>query len=206
MFITFEGPEGCGKTTQAKKLKTYLEDQGRSVILSFEPGGTIIGKEIRSMLLNKESLMERISELFLFAADRHENVKKRLLPALAAGKIVISDRFSDSTLAYQVGGRGLPEDLVRYVNLVASTGLVPELTFLLDVSPENGLKRAGHKGLADRFESEKLEFHDRVRQYYLAIAGRDTGRIKIIETNERGIAETQKLIRGITDEKLRNQG
>ena len=110
MFITFEGPEGCGKSTHSKRLKNYLESKDREVILTHEPGGTQLGKHIRELLLDPESVLSKNTEVYLFAADRSEHVNKIILPALSQGKIVISDRFTDSTLAYQIGGRGFPED------------------------------------------------------------------------------------------------
>lgn len=206
MFITFEGPEGCGKSTHSKRLKSYLEGKNHRVLLTFEPGGTQVGKEIRELLLKPESVLDETTEVYLFAADRSEHVSKIILPALAEGKIVISDRFIDSTLAYQIGGRRLPEDLVRYLNMVSSKGLTPDLTFLLDVSPEIGLKRATQNGTADRFEQEALSFHRRVRASYQRIATDDAERVKVINTDDKSIEEIQNKIREIVDEKLGNQG
>ena len=202
MFITFEGPEGCGKSTHSKKLKTYLESRGSLTLLTQEPGGTMVGRQIRSLLLNPESVLDETTEVYLFAADRSEHVSKIILPALREGKVVICDRYIDSTLAYQVGGRGLPEDLVRYLNMISSKGLLPEITFLLDVSPEIGLARAASKGEADRFEQEELTFHKKVRDYYLKIAAQDAGRIKVIKTDNKDIEVIQSEIRKMIDEKL----
>lgn len=204
MLITFEGPEGCGKSTQSNRLKPYLESKGRPVLLTREPGGTMVGKQIREMLLRSESVLEGMTEVYLFAADRSEHVRKIIRPALDEGKIVISDRFTDSTLAYQVGGRGLPEDLVRYLNMVSSSGLIPDLTILLDVTPEIGLRRAARKGSADRFEIEDLAFHQRIRAMYLDIARGDPERVKEINTDKSNIEETQIRIREMIDEKLGN--
>jgi dTMP kinase len=205
MFITFEGPEGCGKSTHAKRLKSYLEGKGLRVLATFEPGGTQVGKEIRALLLNPESVLDETTEVYLFAADRSEHVSKIILPALGEGKIVISDRYVDSTLAYQIGGRRLPEDLVRYLNMISSKGLVPDLTFLLDVSPEIGLKRATQNSTADRFEQEALDFHRRVRELYLKTAEDNPQRIVVIKTNDQTIEEIQARIREIIDEKLGNK-
>lgn len=202
MFITFEGPEGCGKSTHAKRLKAYLEGRGQRTLLTFEPGGTQVGKEIRNLLLNPESVLDETTEVYLFAADRSEHVSKIIRPALSEGKIVISDRFIDSTLAYQIGGRRLPEDLVRYLNMISAKGLVPDLTFLLDVSPEIGLQRATQNGSADRFESEALDFHRRVRQMYLNIARANPERVKVINTDNRSIEEIQNQIREVIDASL----
>ena len=204
MFITFEGPEGCGKSTQAKRLKTYLEGLGRRVLLTFEPGGTQVGKEIRELLLKPESVLDDTTEVYLFAADRSEHVSKIVRPALAEGKIVICDRFIDSTLAYQIGGRRLPEDLVRYLNMISSHGLVPDLTFLLDVTPATGLKRAAGKGAPDRFEQEALAFHQRVRETYLQIAQDNHGRVIVVGTEDQTVDEAQAVIREKIDEKLRD--
>jgi dTMP kinase len=202
MFITFEGPEGCGKSTHSKRLKSYLEGKNLRVLLTFEPGGTQVGKEIRTLLLKPESVLDETTEVYLFAADRSEHVSKIILPALGEGKIVISDRFIDSTLAYQIGGRRLPEDLVRYLNMVSSKGLVPDLTFLLDVTPETGLKRATQHGSADRFEREALDFHRRVRDSYQRIAKDNPDRVRIINTEDRPIEDIQNQLRQVIDEKL----
>lgn len=197
MFITFEGPEGCGKSTHANRLKSFLEKKGHQVLLTREPGGTQVGKQIRDLLLNPESVLDETTEVYLFAADRSEHVSKIIKPALASGKIVISDRFVDSTLAYQIGGRNLPEDLVRYINMISSKGLIPDLTILLDVSSEVGLKRATQVGDLDRFEKEKLQFHKNVRDKYLEIAKNNPERIKVIKTDNASIEEIQEKIRGL---------
>ena len=202
MFITFEGPEGCGKSTHSKRLKSYLEGKGLRVLLTREPGGTQVGKAIREMLLRPESVLDETTEVYLFAADRSEHVSKIILPALSEEKIVISDRFIDSTIAYQIGGRKLPEDLVRYLNMISSKGLIPDLTVLLDVSPEIGLKRATENGTADRFEKEVVDFHKRVRAKYLEIAKENSERIRVINTDRKTIEEVQDQVRKIVDEKL----
>ncbi|MDD5382755.1 MAG: dTMP kinase [Candidatus Margulisbacteria bacterium] len=202
MFITFEGPEGCGKSTHAKRLKAFLEGKGYQVVLTREPGGTQVGKNIRDLLLDPQSVLDENTEVYLFAADRSEHVSKIILPALESGKAVISDRFIDSTLAYQIGGRGLPEDLVRYLVMVSSKGLMPDLTILLDVAPEIGLRRATKDTIADRFEKEKMEFHQRVREKYLEIAKADPERIKVINTDNREIDDIQEEIRCRINEKL----
>ena len=172
------------------------------VLLTREPGGTQVGKEIRRLLLRPESVLDEATEVYLFAADRSEHVSKIILPALNEGKIVVSDRFFDSTIAYQIGGRKLPEDLVRYLNMVSSKGLIPDVTILLDVSPEIGLKRATEKGPADRFEKETIDFHRRVRDKYLELAKENPKRVKVINTDAIGIEEVQNMVREIVDEKL----
>jgi len=204
MFITFEGPEGSGKSTQAEQLKVYLEGKGQEVLLTREPGGTHLGKNLRELLLNPNNSLDAMTESFLFAADRSEHVNKVIKPALAEGKIVISDRYLDSTIAYQIGGRRLPEDFIRYLNMVATQGTWPDLTILLDVSSEEGLKRARKKGEADRFEKEQLEFHRRVRERYLLCAQEDPARFKIFDTAKKELEVIQKMIRSVVDEKLGN--
>jgi len=203
VFITFEGPEGCGKSTQAKKLKSYLEGNGHKVLLTQEPGGTQVGKHIREILLDPKSVLDETTEVYLFAADRSEHVSKIILPALKEGKVVISDRYVDSTLAYQINGRGLPEDLVRYLNMISSKGLMPDLTILLDVSPKIGLERAKKVAAADRFEQEKIDFHNKVRQKYLDIAKNDPGRVNVLKTDYRSIEELQDDIRQLVEEALK---
>lgn len=204
MFITFEGPEGCGKSTHSTRLKSYLEGKGRRVLLTREPGGTQVGKAIRALLLDPASILDDTTEIYLFAADRSEHVSKIIRPALAEGKTVISDRYVDSTIAYQIGGRRLPEDLVRYLNMVSSKGLMPALTILLDVSPEIGIKRATQNRQADRFEQEISDFHARVRAQYLALAAADPDRIKVIKTDDKDIDQVQALVRELVDAKLRD--
>ena len=204
MFITFEGPEGCGKSTQARELKVFLESRGKEVVLTHEPGGTALGTQIRDLLLHSKGAVDAISELCLFAADRAEHMRQLIMPSLSSGKIVISDRFVDSTLAYQIGGRGLPEDLVRYLNMISSKGIMPDITFLLDVSPEIGLKRATRVQGADRFEQEKIVFHAKVRQKYLEIAQDNPKRVIILNTEENGVDEIKKEIQHIIYEKCGN--
>jgi dTMP kinase len=201
MFITFEGPEGCGKSTHSTRLKSYLEGKGERVLLTREPGGTQVGKHIRDLLLDPASILDDTTEIYLFAADRSEHVSKIILPALKEGKTVISDRYVDSTIAYQIGGRKLPEDLVRYLNMISSKGTMPDLTILLDVSPEIGLKRATQNRQADRFEQEIVDFHRRVREKYLAIAQANPDRIKIIRTDDKNIDQVQTLVRELVDAK-----
>ncbi len=206
ILITFEGGEGCGKTTHSKSLKKYLQRKGYKVILTHEPGGTELGQSIRRILLFNKSSLTSYTELMLFAADRIEHMERVVLPALREGNIVISDRFIDSTTAYQIGGRGLPEDVVRYINAISSNGVIPDLTFILDVSPSIGIKR-GMKGrsLRDRFERQNLEFHERVRALYLRIASEASSRIKVINS-EKTKSEVELEIREIANEYLAARG
>ena len=181
-FITFEGMEGSGKTTAIQAVATALTQAGHQVCVTREPGGTPLGKDIRAWLLNPEvQLRDPRSELLLFAADRLEHIAGVIRPALSRGELVLCDRFTDSTLAYQVGGRGLDADLVAYG--IGLAGLVPDLTFLMDVSPEEGLRRAGKRGALDRFEQEGMAFHRRVREAYLEIARRES-RVHIVDTGQ----------------------
>lgn len=201
MFITFEGGEGCGKSTHSRLLKEYLIGRGLKAVLTREPGGTVLGKELRHALLKGKRLFSRYTELFLFAADRAEHVESVIKPALKAGKILISDRFIDSTTAYQVGGRRIPEALVAKINATSSSGLIPDLTFLLDITPEVGIARGTKRTKKDKFESEDIAFHKRVRAAYLRIAKRDPRRVKVISSTA-GQKEVQDLIRKAMDEKL----
>ncbi len=188
LFITFEGVEGSGKTTQTELLKKYLESRGVEVLCVREPGGTAVGERIRSILLNSDGEgLDPWAELFLYEASRAQLVKEVLRPALDRGKTVICDRFTDSTLAYQGYGRGLDLEGVVLINSYAAQGLVPDLTFLLSCPPETGLERAlkrigeaaGDK--EDRFEREGLAFHRRVAGGFLEIARRESGRIRVID-------------------------
>lgn len=181
LFITFEGIEGCGKTTQIEKLRSYLVGQGCPVVVTREPGGTVIGAEIRRILLNpyfKE--MDWHTEVLLYAADRAQHVAEVIKPALEAGKIVISDRFVDSSIAYQHYGRGLPLDLVLDVNERAVQGLKPDITFLLDLPVEEGLRRATRER-TDRIEAETIEFHERVEAGFKELVIKELGRWKVID-------------------------
>ncbi len=180
MFITFEGPDGSGKSTQAKLLAEYLEKQGKSVVLTREPGGTELGKTLRNILLESKELHPApLAELMLFCADRAQHVAEVIKPALKAGKIVICDRYIDSTTSYQAGGRGFDIKMIEDLNIYSTDGLVPDLTILIDVPTELGLQRATKKG-ADKFETEKIEFHKKVRELYLKTA-KKAKRIKVFD-------------------------
>ena len=188
IFVTFEGTEGAGKTTQIQRLSADLTVQRYPVIVTREPGGTEISEQIRLLLLDPENTaMESTTELLLYAASRAQHVLEKIIPALEAGKVVISDRFADASLAYQGYGRGLDLDLIRNLNRIATRGIVPDITFLLDLPVDIGLKRAGKRGQGfDRLEREKTEFHRRIRQGYLERVDQEPSRIKVIraEHNE----------------------
>ena len=188
-FITFEGGEGCGKSTQVKRLKEALEKDGTDVVLTREPGGTWLSEEIRHLIKDQttDAPCDR-SELLLFLAARAQLVKNVIRPALEQGKWVISDRFSDSTLAYQGYGRGLPLDVLRLTNDFACEGLKPDLTFLLDVSPEIAQDRMRKRQkvtdtTADRIELAGDDFHARLRSGFAELAEAEPDRIVMIDAN-----------------------
>lgn len=206
MFITFEGPEGAGKSTQLRLLSDYLRAKGRDVVVTYEPGGTVVGDAIRKILLTPDPRASPSprAEVLLFAAARAQLVEDVIGPALARGAIVLCDRFSDSTLAYQVGGRGLPEGEVAEVVRFATGGLAPDLTFLLDLNVAMGLARK-RATTVDRMEREEMSFHERVRAEYLALARREPQRIVILDAS-RPIDELAASIRQRVTQKLRGTG
>lgn len=187
LFVTFEGIEGCGKTTQINHLASFLRGISRSFLVTREPGGTEIGEQIRQILLTSDSVgMEPMAELFLYAAARVQHLSQAISPALREGKIVLCDRFADATVAYQGFGRRLDLAWVEEMNARAMGNVKPDLTFLLDLPVEEGLRRAWKRmenrtAKEDRFEKESLEFHQRVREGYLILARRDPQRIMILD-------------------------
>jgi len=184
LFVTFEGMEGCGKTTQVKRLTRRLEGLGVPVIVTLEPGGTSIGKKIRRVLLDsRNKALTPLAELMLYAADRAQHVQEIIQPALRTGKWVICDRFSDATVVYQGAARGQDRNLIRLLNKVVTQGIRPHLTFLLDCPVEVGLRRALRRSMKgqDRFEREALSFHRRVRNGYLDLARKNKKRIVILD-------------------------
>lgn len=180
LFIAFEGGEGCGKSTQARILWSALGRQGVQAILTREPGGTSLGTEIRRSLKRvRQTPLSPEAELLLFVASRAQLIAEVVRPALEEGKIVICDRFSHSTLAYQGYGRGLALDTIETVNRLATQNLKPDIVVLLDLAPEEGLSRKGN--LKDVFELQALSFHQRVREGYLEAATREPGRWLVVD-------------------------
>ncbi|MBY0357066.1 MAG: dTMP kinase [Candidatus Obscuribacterales bacterium] len=179
-FITLEGPEGAGKTTQLKLLSKYLQDENIDHVITRDPGGTSLGKPIRRILLSAESVIGPVTELLLYEADRAQNVSEIIIPALEAGKVVFCDRFTDSTIAYQGYGRSIDLKLIDMLNSVASQGLVPKRTILFDIESSAGLARL-HPSGHDRLEREAIEFHQKVRHGYLELAQANPERWRIID-------------------------
>lgn len=182
LFITFEGPDGCGKTTQMKLLAEYLEKKGEEVVLTREPGGKGLGEKVREILLNYDGEVSDRCESFLFLADRAQNIDIIVNPAVKAGKIVLCDRHIDSTVAYQGYGRGLDIERINMLNNLATNGKKPDLTFVFDVDVETSMKRVGKE--KDRMESAGIDFHNRVRQGYLELAKQEPNRIKVINATK----------------------
>ncbi len=209
LFITLEGVEGSGKTTQAAALAGALRAEGRIVTVTHEPGGTRAGEAIRKIFLDPEVSLDVASEMFLVLADRTEHVREKLLPAILAGETVISDRYSDSTVAYQGYGRGFDLTLLAQLSRLATGGLVPDLTIVLDCSADTGIARTRErvKGQAhrfDRFESERLDFHRRVREGFLAIAKAEPGRVRVVDS-ERPMAAAAGEILAVVRELIRSR-
>jgi len=177
-FVSLEGPEGAGKTTLAKRLAEWFAERGAEVVRTREPGGTELGAAIRELLLNRP--MEPEAEFLLYLADRAEHTRRVIRPALLAGKVVVADRYADSSYAYQGFGRGLSLAWMRAATEGATGGLVPDLTLLLDLDPEEGLRRSGR---TDRLEKEDLDFHRRVRAGYLALAEAEPERFRVVDAS-----------------------
>jgi dTMP kinase len=198
-FITFEGVEGSGKTTQ---LRLLGERFGARVVLTQEPGGTPLGAAIRAILLDRRHHeMTATAELLLYAADRAQHVERVVRPALQEGRTVVSDRYVESTLAYQGLGRGLSEPVIRTLSQIATAGLLPDLIVLLEVPVDVGLGRVGRRGVEDRLEAELREFHERVAAGYRSLAATEPGRWLVLD----GTEPPSFLHERIVDEALRRQ-
>jgi dTMP kinase len=208
LFITFEGVEGSGKTTQIERLKKYLIQKGIPCKVTREPGGCSIGEKVRKILLNPDHReMVPLSELLLYEAARAQHVKEVIEPFLKKGGVVLCDRFSDATIAYQGYGRKIDLRWIERLNHFSSSGIKPDVTFLLDCPSIVGLKRALKRNRTlkkekeERFEKEKIQFHRRVRRGYLAIAKKQPHRVKVIDTRE-GADKVFEKIRKIVDNLL----
>ena len=192
MLITFEGIEGCGKSTQARMLHDWIRENGQNALLSREPGSSFLGEKLRAILLSQESGdISPLSELFLYLADRAEHVQQVVEPALQENQIVIIDRYVDSTLVYQGYGRGFELPFLQQLNARASCHVWPTLTFLLDLPPEQGLKRAKSRNVENaleieegRFESESWKFHSKIRNGYLELAKQEENRFVVLDALE----------------------
>jgi dTMP kinase len=208
-FITFEGIDGSGKSTQLRLLANYLKEAGCEVLLTREPGGTSVGNRLRGALLDAHEEVDPLTELLVFAADRAQHVRRVLRPAIEAGKVIISDRYADATVAYQGAGRGYSPQLIKEIVQLATEGLKPDLTVLFDLSVEESIIRTSrrvngkHKG--DRLDAEASDFHVRVRNAYLELASADPERVKVVETN-RPSEETHKRVKEIVVPFLKSRG
>jgi dTMP kinase len=204
MFITLEGIEGAGKTTQLKNIVAFLEARGYECVTSREPGGTAVGAQIRRILLDPENTaMDALTELLLYTADRVQHVRTFIKPHLAAGRVVLCDRFFDATLVYQGYARGLDTTLIRTLHRLVCDDLQPDITLLFDLAPESGLARAwreintgGRIGRETRFEHEQLAFHQKVRAGYLDLAQQEPARFRVIDAG-RDAAAVGRAVEGV---------
>lgn len=193
-FISFEGIDGCGKTTQIKFLEEYLLKQGYNILVLREPGGTKVGEKVRDILLDKNNFISPVTEMLLYASSRAQLVEEKILPALEKGQIVILDRFVDSSYVYQGYARGLGIEKVKLVNEIATMGILPDVTIYIDITPEEAMKRRG-KREADRLEKESWEFHKKVREGYIKLVKEFPKRFVFID----GMQELMKVHQHIID-------
>ena len=199
IFISFEGIEGTGKSTQAELLGEYLKSKGFSVTKTAEPGGTRISLKIRDLLLSTDSTdMDPLTELLLYNAARVQHIREIIMPALLRGDVVVTDRFSDSTTAYQGYGRGIDLELIDSVDVVATNRLRPHLTVLLDIDVETGLMRNRKIQKQDRLELEDVSFHERVRKGFISIAAKEKERVILVDCS-RDIEAVHKKVVGIVE-------
>jgi dTMP kinase len=200
-FIVFEGVEGCGKTSQIQRIQEWLHSLNISTIVTREPGGTELGLHLRQLLLESgaTAIADR-TELFLYAADRSQHIDRVIKPALAEGKVVLCDRYTDSTIAYQGWGRGISLDTIEQINVLATNGLQSDVTILLDINPEVSFNRILAKRKLDRMEQADLTFHHRVRQGFLSLAEKFPERIVVINGDremDKVTADIQQLLTGL---------
>jgi dTMP kinase len=209
-FITFEGIDGSGKSTQLRLLTNYLRSGGCDFIATREPGGTSLGVRLRAALLDPQEQVDPLAELLVYAADRAQHVRRVLRPALDSGAVVISDRYADATVAYQGAGRGFSPELISEIVQLATDGLRPDLTLLFDLSVEACLDRTrrrtdGKHRAVDRLDDENPEFHQRVREEYLKIAKLEPDRVKLIDTSG-SVDHTHDLVKAIVVPFLNSRG
>jgi dTMP kinase len=208
-FITFEGIDGSGKSTQLRMLANFLRQAGCDVLSTREPGGTPVGNRLRAALLDAQEEVDPLTELLVFAADRAQHVRRVLRPALASGRVVFSDRYADATAAYQGAGRGFPPELISEIIQLATEGLKPDLTLLFDLSVDDSTARTQRRGngtqRGDRLDAENPDFHKRVRDAYLQLAQADPQRIKIVNTNQ-PLELTHERVKKIVVPFLRSRG
>lgn len=212
IFITFEGIEGCGKTTQIRLLADHLRQKGRDVTLTREPGGSLIGDKIRAILLNPvHEGMTSVTELLLYAAARNQHIEEVIRPAIKKGGVVLCDRYADATAAYQGAARKIAPKIISEVHRIATGGLMPDITILLDCPPEEGLARARERNETDtvsqgedRFEREGLKFHRRVRKGYLKIAKKEPRRVFVVDATKSSHEMHSKIVQ-IIEKKLCGQ-
>ena len=199
LFITFEGADGCGKTTQLKLLAEYLQKNGVDVLVTREPGAKGLGEKLRDILLNYDGVVSDRCEAFLFLADRAQHIDTIVAPAVDAGKVVLCDRHIDSTAAYQGYGRGQDIVQINNLNMIATGGRKPDLTIVFDIDAETSLARVG--STKDRMESSGIEFFNRVREGYLKIAAQETARVKVLDATK-SIDEVQQDVIELINTKL----
>jgi dTMP kinase len=200
LFITVEGVEGVGKSTNMSFLDTHLRERGIDLLVTREPGGTALGEDIRDVLLRpRPEPVAASAELLLMFAARAQHISQVIEPALAAGQWVLCDRFTDATYAYQGGGRQLPMDMIRELERLVQGNLRPDYTLLLDAPVAVGLSRAGERGQLDRFEQEQLEFFERVRTTYLQLAHESSGRYRIVDA-ACALTEVQRQLEDVCNE------
>lgn len=202
LFITVEGGEGVGKSTNIAYLKDYLESHGVELTVTREPGGTRLGEEVRALLVEeREEAVDPMAELLLIFAARAQHLSRVIEPALAAGRWVLCDRFTDATYAYQSGGRGLEAARVRRLEQLVQGELRPDFTLLFDAPVELGMERARDRGDLDRFEQEAVDFFERVRRTYLRLARESSGRFRVIDASL-PLEEVREQLHGISEELL----
>jgi dTMP kinase len=207
-FITFEGIDGCGKSTQLRLLASELRVRGVTVVTTREPGGTPLGQRLRAALLDVQEQVDPLAELLVFAADRAQHVRKHLRPSLAANQVVLSDRYADATVAYQGAGRGFAPELIQEVVQLATEGLRPDLTLLFDLSVAESAVRTRRRvesKRTDRLDSEDAEFHTRVRNAYVELAKAEPARVKVIDASG-SVQETHTAVMDMVMPFLKDRG